>query len=180
MHLRLMPTLATLALVLTVACGGDATTRAPDTIDLASTDFEDAGPIPEEYGCDGRNVSPNLRWSGRPEGTASQAVIMDDPDAGGYVHWVVYDLLPETASLEEIGQTETLPGGGTQGKNSRGDVGYTGACPPRGETHTYVVTVYALDTVLGLEPGASRDDVEAAMEGHVLAFGELRGTFGRQ
>lgn len=177
--------LAVMPALLFVACGGDddeggATIGAPDTIEMTSMEFEDGGAIPEDFSCDGQNHSPPLAWSGQPEGTVSQAIIMDDPDAGGYVHWVLYDLEPGLSGLERIGQTETLPGGrGTQGKNSTGDFGYAGPCPPRGETHTYVFRVYALDTTLGYEPGASRDEVEAGMEGHVLAFGELTGTFGR-
>lgn len=177
--------LAFAAALLFVACGGDddgdgAATGAPDTMEVTSTAFQAGGAIPEEYSCDGENHSPPLAWTGRPEGTVSQVIIMDDPDAGGYVHWVLFDLEPGLSGLERVGQTEMLPGGGgTQGKNSTGDFGYAGPCPPRGETHTYVFRVYALDTTLDYESGASLDQVEAGMEGHVLAFGELTGTFGR-
>lgn len=183
--MRRLPWLPAVALALVfVACGGDddedgATISAPETIEVTSAEFEDGGAIPKVYSCDGQNHSPPLAWTGVPEGTLSQAILMDDPDAGGYVHWVLYDLEPDLGELQDIGQTETLPGGGTQGKSSTGDFGYAGPCPPRGETHTYVFRVYALDTTLGYEPGASRDQVEAGMEGHVLAFGELTGTFGR-
>ena len=174
-------------LFLAAACGGGdgdggtgATKGAPDSIVVTSTEFKDGGAIPEDYSCDGRNHSPPLAWSKRPPGTVSQAIIMDDPDAGGYVHWVAYDLEPGLGGLERIGQTETLPGGGgTQGKNSTGGFGYAGPCPPKGQTHTYVFRIYALDTLLGLEPGASRDEVESSMEGHVLGSGQLTGAFGR-
>jgi Raf kinase inhibitor-like YbhB/YbcL family protein len=174
-------------LLLAAACGGGddeddsgATTGAPDNIEVTSTEFEDGGEIPEDFSCDGRNHSPALRWSKPPSGTESQVIIMDDPDAGDYVHWVLYDLEPDLGGLDRIGQTETLPGGGgAQGVNSSGDFGYAGPCPPEGQTHTYVFRVYALDAALGREPGASREDVDDAMEGHVLASGELTGTFGR-
>jgi Raf kinase inhibitor-like YbhB/YbcL family protein len=81
--------------------------------------------------------------------------------------------------FESVSKDGRLPNGAAQGENSRGDIGYTGPCPPGGQTHAYVMTLYALDAPLGLEPGASRADVEAAMEGHVLAEGQLTGTFGR-
>jgi Raf kinase inhibitor-like YbhB/YbcL family protein len=83
------------------------------------------------------------------------------------------------SGFESVSKDERLPNGAAQGENSRGELGYAGPCPPGGQTHTYVVTVYALDSTLGLEPGASRNDLEAAMGGHVLASGELTGTFGR-
>ncbi len=186
MPLRWTWTVVVPVLLTAVACGADGDgdgvppTGMPEALAVTSTEFEDGGEIPEDFSCDGRNHSPGLRWSKGPSGTESQVIIMDDPDAGGYVHWVLYDLEPDLGGLDRIGQTETLPGGGgTQGVNSSGDFGYAGPCPPEGETHAYVFRVYALDAALSLEPGASRDEVEDAMEGHVLASGEITGTFSR-
>src|SRR3989304_9715919 len=92
----------------------------------------------------------------------------------------MYDIPPLISGFEAVSRAARRPNGAAQGENSRGDIGYAGPCPPEGQTHTYVMTVYALDAALGLEPGASRDDVEAAIEGHVVGAGELGGLFGRE
>jgi Raf kinase inhibitor-like YbhB/YbcL family protein len=144
--------------------------------------FGDGEAIPEQFTCEGDNVSPALSWSGSPDGTESLTLVMDDPDAPGgtFTHWLLYDLPPETLSLPEDVETGDRPGvGGVQGRNNGNRVGYTGPCPPEGQTHTYVFTVYALDAETGLEPGASADEVHAAIAGHVLAQGALTGAFGR-
>ena len=179
--------------LLAAACGDDgdgsdgptaAASPTPDVaaLDVTSSAFADGAEIPAKYSCDEDDVPFPLSWSGDPAGTQSLALIFDDPDAPGdkpYVHWVMYDIPPNMSGFESVSKDERLPNGAAQGENSRGKTGYTGPCPPGGETHTYVMAVYALDTTLGLEPGASRGEVEAAMEGHVLASGQLTGTFGR-
>jgi hypothetical protein len=181
--------------ILVAACGGDNDNDrgGPPTgegsppaevtvLEVASPAFADGGEIPAKYSCDGDDVPFPLDWSGEPGATQAFVLIFDDPDAPGddpYVHWLMYDIPPIISGFESVSRDARLPNGAAQGENSRGDIGYAGPCPPEGQTHTYVMTVYALDAALGLAPGASRDDVEAAIEGHVVGAGELRGKFGR-
>jgi Raf kinase inhibitor-like YbhB/YbcL family protein len=150
-------------------------------IELTSPAFEDGEAIPVKYSCDGEDISPALSWKNLPAGTVSLALIVDDPDAPGgtWVHWVAYDIPPETAGFpEKIPATSELPSGGKQGNNSWKRVGYGGPCPPRG-THRYFFKLYALDTVLGLDTGFTKGRLLRAMEGHVLDQGQLMGTFSR-
>lgn len=172
-----------------IACGGGGSVEAPIeegpmTIRLESTAFEEGGAIPRQHTCDGENASPPLSWSGVPEGARALVLIVADPDAprGTFTHWVLYDLPAGVTSLPA-----GLPAEGTvrvgsddarQGKNDFRNLGYGGPCPPSG-THRYFFRLYALDAATGLEPGASRQEVEGAMTGHVLARGELMGRYSR-
>lgn len=198
--MRLFSLSIALLAVLAVACGGDddegggalnsptltgaasitgAPTQGGEMI-VTSNIFADGERIPVAYTCDGDNISPDVQWIGdTPEGAESFALIMDDPDAGGFVHWVVYNI-PGNAIGIPPGVTDeaTLANGSVQGANSRGEIGYTGPCPPSGE-HTYVFTVYALDSAPEIEPGAEAPDVITAIEGHILATGRVTGTYGR-
>jgi len=151
-------------------------------IKVTSTAFANGGMIPSEYTCDGDDISPPLEWEGVPEGTESIAVIADDPDAprGTWVHWVLYNLPPETRGLEEnVPVTAELDNGAKQGITDSARVGYGGPCPPSG-THRYFFRVYALDTVI--DSGGSLDKARLlkAMEGHILAKGELMGKYRRR
>lgn len=141
---------------------------------LTSTAFEDGGPIPQQYTCDGRDVSPPLSLADVPAGARSLALVMDDPDAprGTWDHWVAFDLPVVDDIAEDAGPL------GTDGENSWGRLGYGGPCPPGG-THRYFFTVYALDTELGLAAGATKTELLDAMEGHVLAAATLMGRYGR-
>jgi Raf kinase inhibitor-like YbhB/YbcL family protein len=149
--------------------------------------FENEASIPLAHTADGDNASPPLSWSGAPDGTRSFVVIVDDPDAAQpkpFVHWIVYDLPATVTSLREGLPTEPVlphPEGTMQGTNSRGATGYFGPKPPVGDpAHAYHVQVFALDVPsLDLDPGAKREAVIAAMEGHVLATGTIIGTFSR-
>ncbi len=148
---------------------------------LISPVFSNEGTIPAPYTCDGDDLSPPLRWDDVPAGTQSFALICDDPDAPGgtFVHWVVFNLSPEQRSLPEgVPADRTLPEGGLQGKNDFGKIGYGGPCPPRG-THRYFFKLYALDRPLALSPGASKPQVAAALQGHVLATAEVVGRYQR-
>jgi Raf kinase inhibitor-like YbhB/YbcL family protein len=150
-----------------------------DTIVMTSTAFKDKAPIPSAHTCDGADVSPPLTWSSIPAAGKSIVLIVDDPDApmGTWVHWVVYDLPPSLVSLEEnIPKTDTVPGGGKQGRNDFKRVGYNGPCPPGG-THRYFFKIYALDTMLNLPSGKTKQEVEKAMKGHIVGKGELVGTY---
>jgi Raf kinase inhibitor-like YbhB/YbcL family protein len=153
---------------------------------LISPAFRAGGPIPKKYACNGDDVSPPLLWDIAPEGTGSLALIMEDPDAtaGTWVHWVVYDIPPETGGLEEgVPKTGALANGTKQGKSGGvrtfSKLGYTGPCPPPGPAHRYVFKLYALDGKLSLGPGAAKDDLLKAMEGRILAEASLVGTYGR-
>ncbi|MBE9225374.1 YbhB/YbcL family Raf kinase inhibitor-like protein [Phormidium sp. LEGE 05292] len=152
------------------------------TMKLESDAFSANSMIPSKYTCDGRDFSPPLKWDAPPTGTQSLALIVDDPDAPmkTFVHWVLYDLPPEITSLPEaIPGDATLADGGTQGKSDFGKLGYGGPCPPSG-THRYFFKLYALDRTLELASGATKEQLEAAMNGHILAAAELIGFYSRQ
>jgi len=153
------------------------------TIQLMSSAFADGSPIPVKHTCDGQDVSPPLEWSNLPQGARSLALIADDPDAPGgtWVHWVLYNLPATVSELREgMPTTETIPTGVAQGRNDFRRIGYGGPCPPRGNAHRYFFRIYALDTELSLKPGATKKDLLRAMEGHILAEGQLRGTYKRK
>ena len=143
---------------------------------LTSDAFTNGQSIPAKYGCTGRNISPALAWTQAPAGTQSFALIMDDPDApaGTWVHWVLFNILADTRSLQENPDTGAM----SVGKNSWGDLGYGGPCPPSG-THRYFFKLYALDTTINLLPGATKEHVLKEMEGHILGQSELMGTFSK-
>lgn len=151
-------------------------------LQLTSTAFRPEGSIPAKFSCDDRNISPELSWSGAPAGTKSFVLVMHDPDApiaGGYTHWVVYNIPANIDHIpEHAPNQDRLPGGGMQGKNDSGTYGYTGPCPPSG-THRYYFRLYALDLELDSRAGGSKAGLEKAMQGHVLAQAELMGKYAR-
>ena len=146
---------------------------------LASEVFLEGDPIPSIYACNGDDISPPLAWSGAPDNTNSFVLIMDDPDApvGMWVHWVLFNI-PGTVSVVDVGlpTDAELLDGSQQGTNSWGRVGYGGPCPPSG-VHRYYFKLYALDISLVLDESATKEDVLAAMEGHILIETELMGTY---
>ncbi|MBI4149355.1 YbhB/YbcL family Raf kinase inhibitor-like protein [Candidatus Woesearchaeota archaeon] len=146
---------------------------------LSSQAFVHNGSIPSQYTCDGNNTSPPLAMSGVPKEAISLVLIMDDPDAvkpAGRVwdHWIVFNIPPTTTIIEEGKEPK-----GIQGRGTSGSSGYQGPCPPDAE-HRYFFKLYALDTMLRLPEGAAKKEVEAAMQGHVLAKAELRGRYERR
>lgn len=155
-------------------------------IELTSRAFENGSPIPMKHTCDGGNASPALSWTGCPEGTKTLALIADDPDApaGTFVHWVLFNLPGNEVQLpEDVHRGEVLPqkfGGALQGKNDFRRIGYGGPCPPPGTLHRYLFKLYALDATVPLKAGATKKDLEGAMQGHILATAELMGTYTRQ
>jgi len=152
------------------------------SIQITSPVFIEGNPIPRKYTCDAEDASPPLAWSGVPAGAKSLALIVDDPDApvGTWVHWVFYNLPPTLVELKEgTTKTPTVEGLGVQGNNDFRKTGYDGPCPPRGKPHRYFFKLYALDTSLSLQPGASKADLEKAMRGHILAQGQIIGTYSR-
>lgn len=149
---------------------------------LTSSAFTEGTAIPKKYTGDGEDFSPPLKWTGVPEGTKSLALICDDPDApvGTWVHWVLYDLPPTATELVEgLPVSAALSNGARQGVNDFRKLGYGGPAPPRGKPHRYFFKIYALDVELSLKPGARKPDLEAAMKGHILAEGQLMGTYQR-
>ena len=143
---------------------------------LTSPAFENNGKIPSEYTCDGSDTSPELNIADVPKSAKSLVLINDDPDApvGTWDHWIVFNIPPNTA---RISRGEEPAGIG--GKNSWGRTGYGGPCPPSG-VHRYFFKLYALDTMLNLKEGATKKDIEKAMQGHIIAKTELMGTYKRQ
>jgi len=152
-------------------------------LQLTSTAFGEGQPIPATYTGDGRDVSPPLQWGNPPQNTQSIALICEDPDAprGTYTHWVLFNIPAESRALtESIPPEPTLRDGTVQGKNDFGKIGYGGPAPPPGKPHRYVFKLFALDSRLDLKAGATKLQLEKAMEGgHILADGALMGTYGR-
>jgi Raf kinase inhibitor-like YbhB/YbcL family protein len=147
---------------------------------LTSSSFGEGEAIPTLYSCDGDEVSPPLEWSGAPDETTAFALIMEDPDADGFVHWVVVNLPGDTTSIDE-GASGSMPEGTIEGAAGSGDLGYIGPCPPSGE-HTYVFTLYALSEALavGAQPSElTAEAVRGLTEGFVIAEAELTGTYSR-
>lgn len=152
-------------------------------IQITSSAFAEGQPIPAKYTCDDKDVSPPLQWTNVPPTAKSLALISDDPDApvGTWVHWVLYNLPTTTAGLSEgVPKSPELSNGAKQGMTDFRRIGYGGPCPPPGKPHRYFFKLYALDTVLDLKPGATKKDLLKAMEGHVLAEGQLMGTYQRK
>jgi len=153
-----------------------AVREAPSVLSIRSPAFKAGGPIPVRFTCDGANVSPALAWTAPPKRTRSFALLVDDPDAprGTFTHWIAWGIGP---SARGLGQGKTPQG---EGLNDAGRVGYLGPCPPPGDgPHRYRFRLHALDTVLKLQRGASKQAFKAALRGHVLAVGQLVGTYER-
>ncbi|MBI3321685.1 MAG: YbhB/YbcL family Raf kinase inhibitor-like protein [Candidatus Omnitrophica bacterium] len=165
--------------------GADAATvpieEATMTFILTSSAFQEGGSIPSLHTCEGQDLSPPLAWTDPPAGTKSFALINDDPDAPGrtWVHWVLYNLPPSLRRLPaSVPLDQELPDGSRQGMTDFGRIGYGGPCPPSG-THRYFFKLYALDTPLALAPGATKRQLEQAMQDHILANAQLMGTYRR-
>jgi Raf kinase inhibitor-like YbhB/YbcL family protein len=147
---------------------------------LRSTAFQRGGMIPPQYTCDGDGVSPPVTWLGVPDDAESLVLILEDIDSvkGVWSHWVVYDIPPGVNALPEgVRPSKSLSQGGVQGRNDFDNIGYGGPCPSDGKAHRYVLRLYALDTELGLEPGATREDILDSIEGHVIREVDLMGRY---
>lgn len=152
------------------------------TFHLTTLSFQNEGVIPAKYTADGQDVSPALQWSDAPAQTKSFVLIMDDPDApaGTWVHWVVYDIPASVKELPEgVPAQDTLSNGAKQGLTSFKAIGWGGPSPPPGKAHRYFFKLYALDTMLKLPPGKTKQEVEKAMQGHVLAEAIFMGKYSR-
>jgi hypothetical protein len=143
---------------------------------LTSSAFDDGQEIPSRHSCEGDDLSPPLSWSGVPQGTRSLALMVDDPDAPGgtFTHWLAWGLEPPSGGIGE-GEVAAV-----EGRNDFGTVEYRGPCPPPGHgPHRYSFRLHAVDADIELEPGADKQDLERALEGHVLGSAELIGRYER-
>jgi Raf kinase inhibitor-like YbhB/YbcL family protein len=163
-----------------LACSTAAHAAEKSSFEIKSAAFQNAADIPRKHTCDAGDVSPALSWMDAPAGTRTFALIVEDPDAPGgtWVHWVLYDLPANAKELPEGVAADKPPGGAKQGVNDFRKPGYGGPCPPRG-THRYYFKLYALDAPTELKPGATKQQLLAAIKGHVLAEAELVGKYGR-
>ena len=142
---------------------------------ILSSAFKENDFIPSKYTCDGNDVSPPLEFINVPKESKSLALIIDDPDApmGTFVHWVVWNILSSTKKISE-GEELTLP----QGKTDFGKLGYGGPCPPS-KIHRYFFKLYALNTILNIRPGSTKQELEKAMKGHIIEMAQLIGRYQR-
>lgn len=154
-------------------------------MEISSPSIADGERIPDSYTCEGEDISPTLEVAAIPAGARALALVVDDPDAPGgtFVHWLIWNLPGNLAEIPEgIPQDDVLGdlGEAAQGENDFGEIGYRGPCPPPGDgEHRYRFTVHALDAELDLEPGADRDELDAAMEGHVVGTAQVAGVYSR-
>ena len=156
-----------LAAIVSLAAGGVK-------MKITSSSFQEGGDIPSKFSRDGQNINPALRIEGTPSNAKSLLLIMDDPDApvGLFTHWLVWNIDPKTTDIAE----KSVPKGAVQGTNDYPTLGYGGPQPPSGE-HRYFFKAYALDTVLPLSRGSTRDALEREMSGHVLDSAALMGKY---
>jgi Raf kinase inhibitor-like YbhB/YbcL family protein len=152
------------------------------TFRIVSAAFGEGRPIPVRHTADDRDVSPPLGWTGAPEGTTSFALLCEDPDApaGTWVHWVLYNVPGDSRELPEgIPALADLPDGSAQGVNDFRRLGYGGPSPPPGKAHRYFFRLYALDRAVTVKARPRKEDLLAALKGHVLGQAELVGTYQR-
>lgn len=172
-----------LSVIATAGCSSNQQniTGNISVLKLTSSAFQDGGAIPAKYTAGGDNVSPPLYWGSAPADTKSFAIICQDRDSssGDFTHWIIYNIPSNTTQLSEsIPPEGSLPNGAEQGMNDFGKIGYSGPDPPSG-THHYVFTVYALNTMLDLNPGISKSEFLNTIKEHVLAQGKLTGTYSK-
>jgi Raf kinase inhibitor-like YbhB/YbcL family protein len=148
----------------------------PATFTLRSSAFAEGGPIPRGCTCDGGDASPPLEWSGAPASTTAFALLVTDPDARGFVHWVAVDLPGSSRGLAE--RASGTAAAGTEGRNDFGRTGWGGPCPPSG-THRYVFELFALSSPLSLSGRPAAADVRRALAGRVTGEARLTGTYRR-
>src|SRR3972149_6991548 len=203
MGLWTLPLMVALSTLL-IACGGDeeatqtpparpspamgtgatATVDSSATFALTSDAFTAGGSIPARFTCDGEDLSAVLTWDGVPDNAQSFVLIMDDPDAPGgtFTHWLIYNMSSQARGLPEGVEKAERPDDGAigfQGRNDFGDIGYGGPCPPAGDAHSYDFRLYAIDGLIDLGPGASKEELLVAMEGRMLAVATMIATYER-
>jgi hypothetical protein len=147
-----------------------------DSMKLTSSAFAQGENLPSQFTCDGQGINPQLEIGDVPAATKSLALIFDDPDAisSTFIHWLVWNIDPQTTVIAE----NSVPSGAKLGTTSANRTGYVAPCPPSG-AHHYVFKLYALDTMLDLTPNAGKDNLEQAMQNHILGYAELSGLYKR-
>ncbi len=178
---KIVVTLFAITILSLSGCKGGGYTMK-QTIQIASPVFGNGEFIPIKYTGFGEDVSIPLEWNDIPDKTQSIAIIMDDPDApfGTFTHWIIFDISKNKHFLSEgVPQKPILEDGSKQGRNDFGNIGYNGPKPPSGKVHHYHIKIYALDTILNLQPGITSKAFFRAIKGHILAEGELIGLFKR-
>ena len=148
---------------------------------VVTSSFADGEAIPGKHSCYGLGLSPPVSWTGAPEGTMSIAVVLvepDSPEGKNWVHWLLYGIPPAATEVPEaLRSTAAASVGAKHGKNDFRRLGWEGPCPERGEDHSYLLKVYALDTEIDLEEGATKGEIVSAMTGHLIGVGQLMGTY---
>lgn len=182
MERRLFAGAMAVTVIAAVLSGCAPSSPVPPGFHITSSNFRDGGIISQKYTCEGDDVSPPLAWGEVPAGTQSLALIMEDLDAPGgvFTHWVIFNLPPGSPGLAEaIPDQPELAGGARQGRNDLGKTGYGGPCPSDAPYHHYQFTLYALDRLLELAGGASRQELETAVSGHIISQARLIATYQR-
>jgi len=166
-----------IAVTLSAFLAGETLIAGGTKMKITSSAFQEGGAIPEKYSKNGQNVNPALRIEGAPDNAKSLALIVDDPDApvGLFTHWIAWNIDPKTTEIAE----NSVPKGAVQGTNDYPGSGYDGPQPPSG-THRYYFKIFALDTTLDLPSGAKRKELDKAMNGHVIAQGQLMGRYSKK
>lgn len=167
-----------ISFLIAITCSATWAAPAP-TFALDTNAFLNEGIMPVLYTCDGKDISPQLSWSDAPKNAKSYALILIDKDApqSNFYHWVIFNLPTKTAQLDEA--LSKPPAGTVMGQNSFGNSRYNGPCPPKGTTHNYVFTLYALDGTLALDAKANGDTVMEAMKNHIVGQTQLIGVYSR-
>jgi Raf kinase inhibitor-like YbhB/YbcL family protein len=181
-QVKLLAVAATAVILAQLGCKGSSVLGTHASLSLSSPSWSDGHEIPQKFTCDRENVSPALSWSSPPSQTQSLVLIFSDPYwlVGSFSHWILYNLPSKTRQLPEaVPQQTQLPGGGQQGQNDVGHIGYYGPCPGFGSSHRYVFQLYALDSQLKLPASPTQGQVEVAMRGHILAKGSLIAPYSR-
>jgi Raf kinase inhibitor-like YbhB/YbcL family protein len=180
--------LVTLLALALAACGGDGPVEvapgpAVEGFELTAESALRAGaPIDPRHTCDGEDVSPAIAWRGVPAGTRELALVVDDAEADGFTHWLVFGMREDATTIPEGVPPEGKVEGPTplrQGRNDSGGLGWAGPCPPQGETHTYVLRLLALDSRLGLEPTSDRGDFDRAVRDRIIGEVRLEAIYAR-
>ncbi|MEW6222315.1 MAG: YbhB/YbcL family Raf kinase inhibitor-like protein [Candidatus Hadarchaeota archaeon] len=171
------------AAALLVRPGGSpsSTPSASSSMKITSSAFSEGGTIPEKYTADGINVSPPLGISGVDPAATGLALIVEDLDAGNFTHWIIWNIPPNTENIPDDIQSSDIvtSSGAVEGVNDFGNLSYGGPDPPAGPAHRYRFKLFALNSVLSLESGATKAQLEQAVSGHVIAEATLTGTYGR-
>jgi Raf kinase inhibitor-like YbhB/YbcL family protein len=153
------------------------------TITVTAEAFRNGDPIPREYTCDGQDISPAISWRNSPAETKSFTLMVEDPDAasGTFTHWILLNIPPAARAIPRgLSRKQTLEDGTIQCTNTFGRIGWNGPCPPPGNPHRYFFRLYALDIKLSLSGKENRSTILNAMKGHIIAQGEMMGTYRRQ